>query len=98
MSVVILSRIDVDCAVDSRDGLDAVLKLWGGRSHSEEEIREAYFGGDDLYLLDSGNGGDDDVLIGDYDDVYGEVCAYYEDDIADGFVTVEKTWDTRISI
>ena len=48
------------------------------RSHAKKEIIEALKQGKKVFALDTGNSGEDDVLIGNYDDVLTDVLSHHE--------------------
>ena len=50
------------------------------KSHSIEEILEAYERGEKVYSLDSGNSGEDDILIGEKNEIIRNLCDYHEFD------------------
>ena len=48
------------------------------RSHAKEEVIDALKQGKKAFALDTGNSGEDDVLIGNYDDVLTDVLSHHE--------------------
>ena len=51
------------------------------KSHTKEEILSALRDGKEVYVLDTGNDGEDDVLIGGFRDVMRDIVEYHEIDI-----------------
>jgi len=47
-------------------------------SHSMEEISDAIQEGKEVYELDTNCSGEDDILIGSYDEVLSDVLNFYE--------------------
>lgn len=45
------------------------------RSHTPEEIRKAIEQGAEVWVLDTGSDGEDDVLIGSREEVFQDICA-----------------------
>jgi hypothetical protein len=50
------------------------------RSHTKDRIDEALCNGEEVWELDTGNDGEDDVLIGSRSAVVFDLCSYYEVD------------------
>jgi len=48
------------------------------RSHTGGEIRDALARGAQVWVLDTGPDGEDDVLIGSREDVFQDVCSFHE--------------------
>lgn len=48
------------------------------KSHSEEAIMHALRGGESVWILDTANDGDDDVLIGSYENVMFDILNHHE--------------------
>lgn len=48
------------------------------RSHAKAEIAAALLNREPVWALDTGNDGEDDILIGDYDEVVGDILAHFE--------------------
>jgi hypothetical protein len=48
------------------------------RSHTLEEIREAIARGAQVWALDTGPDGEDDVLIGSREDVFQDICSFHD--------------------
>ncbi|MCG6860217.1 MAG: hypothetical protein LJE70_02880 [Chromatiaceae bacterium] len=46
------------------------------RSHTREEIRDAIAKGAQVWTLDTGPDGEDDVLIGSREDVFQDICSF----------------------
>ena len=46
------------------------------RNHTEEEIRDAIAKGAQVWVLDTGPDGEDDVLIGSREDVFQDICSF----------------------
>ena len=47
------------------------------RSHTEEEIRDAIAKGAQVWVLDTGPDGVDDVLIGRRENVFQDICSFH---------------------
>ena len=48
------------------------------KSHTAEEIRSALERGEEIWEFDSGNDGEDDILIGSRDEVEADLYRYFE--------------------
>ena len=48
------------------------------RSHTEEEIRNAIAEGAQVWVLETGPDGEDDVLIGSREDVFQDICSLHD--------------------
>jgi len=48
------------------------------RSHTEEEIRNAVAKGAQVWVLDTGSDGEDDVMIGSREDVFQDICCFHD--------------------
>jgi hypothetical protein len=48
------------------------------RSHTEKEIRDAIAKGAQVWVLDTGPDGEDDVLIGSREDVFQDICSFHD--------------------
>jgi hypothetical protein len=48
------------------------------RSHSASTILDALADGLPVWMLDTGNDGEDDVLIGDYQDVVADILDHFD--------------------
>jgi len=48
------------------------------RSHTVEEIRDAVAKGAQVWALDTGPDGEDDVLIGSREDVFQDICSFHD--------------------
>jgi len=48
------------------------------RSHTKEEIRDAIAKGAQVWVLDTGLDGEDDVLIGSRTDVFQDICSFHD--------------------
>lgn len=48
------------------------------RSHMKAEVIEALKKGEKVWRLDTGTAGEDDVLIGNYDDALADVLSHHE--------------------
>ena len=59
-----------------KDVLDTALHGWAHKSHSKDQIREAFLRGLRITLLETDTG-DDDVLIGDVDECMDDVMYYH---------------------
>ena len=57
------------------------------RSYSKKELVKAAIAGETLWRLDTGNNGEDDILIGEYGDVVDAVLNYH------GIETLPKRWE-----
>ena len=50
------------------------------KSHTPDEIRQALLDGEEIWEFDSGNDGEDDILIGSQKEVEIDLCRYFEID------------------
>ncbi len=48
------------------------------RSHTKQEIRDAVARGAQVWVLDTGSDGEDDILIGNREDVFQDICAFHQ--------------------
>jgi len=48
------------------------------RSHTEEEVRDAVAKGTQVWALDTGADGEDDVLIGSREEVFQDICSLHD--------------------
>lgn len=48
------------------------------RSHTEEEIRDAITKGAQVWALDTGSDGENDVLIGSREEVFQDICSFHD--------------------
>jgi hypothetical protein len=48
------------------------------RSHTQEEIRDAIARGTEVWVLDTGSDGQDDVLIGSREEVFQDICSFHD--------------------
>lgn len=48
------------------------------KSHSNDELVAAFLAGDQIWELDTGNDGEDDVLIGSKQEVEADLCHHFE--------------------
>jgi len=64
------------------------------RSHSKKEIQEAQKHGKKIWMLDTGTYGEDDMLIGEKEEVFGDILCYYEiEKLPDGWTLEEIDWE-----
>ena len=50
------------------------------KSHTLDEIRQALLDGEEIWEFDSGNDGEDDILVGSQKEVEIDLCRYFEID------------------
>ena len=65
------------------------------RSHSPAQVAEAIAEGEQAWALDTGSHGDDDVLIGGFEEVLSDILDYFElSDLPEGWslVRVDADW------
>lgn len=60
------------------------------KSHTKEEIQKALKEKKEVWKLDTGNDGEDDILIGNYDDVLFDILSYHDLDVLPDYWSLEK--------
>ncbi|KKN09857.1 hypothetical protein LCGC14_1042280 [marine sediment metagenome] len=61
------------------------------KSHTKEEITQALKDGKEVWRLDTGNSGEDDMLIGTHDEVVADILHHHELD------TLPEGWTLTIT-
>lgn len=60
------------------------------KSHTKEQILNAYQNGEPVWELDTGNDGEDDTLIGFKEEVIFDILSYYEMDEMPKYWTITQ--------
>jgi hypothetical protein len=64
------------------------------KSHSAEELRAAQAAGLPIYRLSTNNSGDDDVLIGTYEECFAAILHHHDiDDLRPGWTLDVVDWE-----
>lgn len=75
-----------------KDAMDITLQDGWYKSHSKDQIREAFLRGLPIALLDTSSAGGDDVLIGDADECMDDVLAHHGlEDFPTGWHILDRT-------
>ena len=65
----------------------------GYRSYAETEVREAILKGTEVWALDTGNAGEDDMLIGTHEECLAAVLHHHEiESLPDGWSLDRVDW------